>query len=102
MDTIVGMDVVIANGSFIHASPTSYPQLYFALRGAADSFGIVTTFYFQTQPAPEELVNFSFEIPATLDSAAVAANSFLNLQNVVFTPEYFDSNVSLRIYTNGQ
>lgn len=50
MDTIVGLDVTLANGTSIHTSNTSYPEIYFALRGAADSFGIVTTFYLQTYP----------------------------------------------------
>jgi len=28
LDTIIGLDVVLANGSFIHASLTAYPDIY--------------------------------------------------------------------------
>jgi FAD/FMN-containing dehydrogenase len=53
------MDVVLADGRFVHVTPTSYPDLYYALRGAADSIGIITTFHLQTQPAPAHVVSYS-------------------------------------------
>lgn len=28
VDTIVGLDVILANGSFVHASQTEYPDIY--------------------------------------------------------------------------
>ncbi len=28
LDTIVGLDVVLANGSFVHANATSYPDIF--------------------------------------------------------------------------
>lgn len=30
LDTIVALDVVLANGSYIHTTNTSYPEIYFA------------------------------------------------------------------------
>lgn len=29
LDTIVGLDVVLANGSFVHATSTAYPEIYY-------------------------------------------------------------------------
>ena len=29
LDTIVGLDVVLANGSFVHATSTAYPDIYY-------------------------------------------------------------------------
>lgn len=29
LDSIVGLDVVLANGSFVHASTTAYPDIYY-------------------------------------------------------------------------
>ena len=29
LDTIVGLDVVLANGSFVHTTSTAYPDLYY-------------------------------------------------------------------------
>lgn len=101
LDTIVGLDVVLANGSFIHASTTEYPEIYFAMRGAGDSFGIATTFYLQTQPAPAQIVNFLITIPATLDSADIATSAFMTLQNWVLTSSLVDNNLSFGIYTDG-
>lgn len=48
LDMIVALNVVLANGSFIHATETTYPDIYYALHGAAGSFGIITTFHLQT------------------------------------------------------
>jgi hypothetical protein len=95
------MDVVLANGSYVHATPSSYPDLFFALRGAAESFGIILTFYLQTLPAPSSVINFSFSIPAVLSSASVAANAFLNLQNFALTSPLVNRNISFGIYTDG-
>lgn len=102
LDTIVAMDVVLANGSFVHATPSSYPDIFFALRGAADSFGVITTFYLQTLPAPSSIINFSVTIPAVLSSASTVANAFLNLQNLVLTSPLINRNISFGIYTDGR
>ena len=61
MDRIIGMDVVLADGSVVHATDVDTPDLFFALRGAAESFGIVTTFHLQTYPAPDAVVFWSYD-----------------------------------------
>lgn len=101
LDTIVRMDAVLANGTSVCTSATDYPDLFFALRGAADSIAIVTKFYLQTLPAPDSIVNFAISIPATLSSADTAANSFLKLQEFVLESEYVSGNISFGIYTDG-
>ena len=74
LDTIVGLDVVLANGSFVRASEDESPDLFYALRGAADSFGIITTFYLQTQPAPDSIVYWHYDLdPSVLNGSGVAA-----------------------------
>ena len=40
--------VVLANGSIVHANTTSNPNLYFALRGGGNNYGIVTRFDLNT------------------------------------------------------
>ncbi|XVU23549.1 FAD-binding oxidoreductase [Actinoplanes sp. CA-054009] len=51
---IEGIDVVTADGSLVHASPTSHEDLFWAARGAGPGFfGVVTRFYLRTIPAPE-------------------------------------------------
>ncbi|KAL8752944.1 MAG: hypothetical protein Q9184_005569, partial [Pyrenodesmia sp. 2 TL-2023] len=95
LDTIVGLDVVLANGSFIHTTTTSYTDIFWALRGAADSIGIITTFYFQTQPAPSSVVNWVYEIPMT--SPNVAAASFAHIQSFALNASVIDDRIGFGV-----
>lgn len=101
LDTIVALDVVLANGSYIHATATQYPEVFFAMRGAGDSFGIVTHFYLQTNPAPSSIINFAASIPAVLNDVETVTNAFLKLQATVFDSTYIDGNITFGIYTDG-
>jgi hypothetical protein len=56
------MTVVLANSSVVTASATQNPDLFWALRGAGGSFGIVTDYKFKTFTAPEQIINFSYDI----------------------------------------
>lgn len=42
LDNVRSFEIVLANGSIVQASPSSYPDLYKALRGGGANFGIVT------------------------------------------------------------
>jgi hypothetical protein len=95
------VDVVLANGTYVHATSTSYPEVYFAVRGAADSFGIVTTFYLQTVSAPATTINFYVGLNSVLSSATTAATAFLKLQNFALNSQYMDRNLNFGIYTDG-
>jgi FAD/FMN-containing dehydrogenase len=76
LDSIVGLDVVLADGSYIHANASKFPDVFFALRGAADSFGVITYFHLQTRPAPSSIVTFSASIPDALKNPNSLAVSF--------------------------
>ncbi|KAL8912101.1 MAG: hypothetical protein Q9171_002817 [Xanthocarpia ochracea] len=102
LDTIVGLDVVLANGSSVKATSTAYPDIYYALRGAAESFGIVTSFYLQTQPAPSSVINWSFSIPNMFSSAATSANNFLHIQKFAQNASVVDRNLGMGMYMDGQ
>ncbi|RFU24040.1 hypothetical protein B7463_g12296, partial [Scytalidium lignicola] len=47
LDNVRNFEVVLANGSVVNASQTTHPDLYFALRGGGNNFGIVTRFDFE-------------------------------------------------------
>lgn len=90
LDHVMGADVVLANGSFIHVSAEEYPDIYYALRGAADSIGIIIYFYFSTKPAPSSVVNWSYTIPGMYDSAAKSAAVFKTIQDFALNPSIVD------------
>jgi hypothetical protein len=94
------MDVILADGRHIHTTPTSSPDIYYALRGAADSIGIVTTFYLQTQPAPPQVVSYSASFATALASADTAANIILCLQEFALSSAHMDRNITLEVYMN--
>ncbi|KAF4633494.1 hypothetical protein G7Y89_g4636 [Cudoniella acicularis] len=47
-DNVLSYQVVLADGSIIEATSTSYSDLYRALKGGSSNFGIVTQYTFQT------------------------------------------------------
>lgn len=98
MDQVVAADVVLANGTLVKTSSTAYPDIFWAIRGAADSIGIVTTFYLQTRPAPASIVNFAFFLDHAFDSSSKFTSTFAHLQDVATNASVIDSKVSFAIY----
>lgn len=51
-DNVASYQVVIANGQVVTASPSQNSDLYWALRGGGNNFGIVVDFELETIPLP--------------------------------------------------
>lgn len=94
------MDVVLSNGTQVHISRTSHPGIFFALRGAADSFGIITTFYLQTSRAPESVTSYVSTFNSSLTSPSSAASILLQLQSFALTSPLMNRDITLEIYMN--
>lgn len=60
LDHVVGATVVLANGSIVTVSDTENADLFWALKGAGASFGIITEFKIRTHPAPDNMVQYSY------------------------------------------
>ncbi|MEM7335853.1 MAG: FAD-binding oxidoreductase [Chloroflexota bacterium] len=53
-ENVLGLDIVTADGEFVHASETENSDLYWAARGSGPGFfGIVVRFYLQLHPKPK-------------------------------------------------
>lgn len=52
---LLSMDLVLADGSWVTASPVANPDLFWAARGAGDNFGVVTSFEAILHPIPSDV-----------------------------------------------
>ena len=50
IDSLLGADLVLADGTFVHADQEHHPDLFWALRGGGGNFGVVTSFDFRLHP----------------------------------------------------
>ncbi|KPM34204.1 hypothetical protein AK830_g12369 [Neonectria ditissima] len=90
LDWLVGASVVLADGTLAHCSATEHQDLFWAVRGAGSSFGVVAELEFATFAAPGQVTPFSIELDWDWDEAvagikalqdmAVAAPAELNMQ----------------------
>ena len=53
IDNLLGVDMVLADGSFVTANAEDHPDLFWAIRGGGGNFGIVTSFLYRACPVKE-------------------------------------------------
>lgn len=64
IDNLLSCEVVLGDGQIVRASATEYPDLFWALRGAGQNFGVVTEFEYQAwdqRPMYAGLAAFSLD-----------------------------------------
>ncbi|KAL1733556.1 hypothetical protein EV714DRAFT_281638 [Schizophyllum commune] len=76
LDRVVSETVVLGNGSVVTASKDENADLFWGLRGAGASLGIVASFVFATEPAPPQATAFWYNWDFTAAEAARAISSF--------------------------
>lgn len=76
VDFIESAEIVLADSSLVTASSTENTDLFWALRGAGMSYGIVTSFQFRTFVPPEENVMFYYPYVWTREQATPGWTAF--------------------------
>ncbi len=56
LDNVRAVDIVTADGRYLHADPDENPDLYWGVRGGGGNFGIITNFEFELHPMQREVV----------------------------------------------
>ncbi|KAJ3992064.1 hypothetical protein F5050DRAFT_1019795 [Lentinula boryana] len=79
LDTIFAINAVLANGTIVRASEDSYPDLFWALKGAAPSFAITTSIEVNTYAAPSYAIVMQYTW-SNMDYE-IAAKSMYSFQN---------------------
>lgn len=79
--------MVLASGEIIKVTRTSYPDLYWAMRGAGKNFGIVTSFEFEAFEQGQ-MWGGSIQYPGEQEDAVLEA---LDKYNRISTDEYAEA-----------
>jgi hypothetical protein len=76
-DNVASYEIVTASGIILKVSPTLFPDLYWALRGGGNNFGVVTRFELETFPQGlmwgGTRVHLQPDYPALIDAFATMA-----------------------------
>ncbi|AQZ61666.1 putative oxidoreductase [[Actinomadura] parvosata subsp. kistnae] len=59
-DSVLRAEVLLADGRHVTASPSSHPELFWALRGGGAGFGVVTSLEFRLHPVSEVFAGFVY------------------------------------------
>ncbi|KAJ5225248.1 hypothetical protein N7468_006473 [Penicillium chermesinum] len=84
LDHVIEAQVVLANSSIVRASETENPDVFWAIKGAAASFGIVTEFKLLTHATLKNAIQYTYQL--NFGSTADRAQLFKDWQKLVYTP----------------
>jgi FAD/FMN-containing dehydrogenase len=92
IDSLIGAEVVTADGRVLHVDATHHPDLFWALRGGGGNFGVATSFRLRLHPVAS-VTGGMLLLPATartltgfVAAAAAAPDDLSAIANVVAAP----------------
>ncbi|PVH77335.1 Glucooligosaccharide oxidase [Cadophora sp. DSE1049] len=95
LDNLVEATVVLANSTVVTASATQNTDLFWGIRGAGASFGIITQYKFQTFPAPSGNTIFSYNYNFNQAQAAAMHKVLQDYANTTMPAE-----MNMRMFVN--
>ena len=98
LDTITALDVALPDGRILHVTEESDADGFFALRGAAESYGVVTSFHFATQPAPESTISFTYAFGGGVIGNLAAVDIMCHLTEFALNASVVDERVTFGVY----
>ncbi|KAL6909228.1 hypothetical protein GGI43DRAFT_171929 [Trichoderma evansii] len=84
LDHVVEVEVVTGNGTIVRANENDYSDLFWGIRGAGASMGIVTEFVFRTHPEPGSVVDYTYAF--SFGNQSDMAPVFAQWQDLVYDP----------------
>lgn len=97
LDWLVGATVVLANSSVVECSSVENTDLFWAIRGAGSSMGVVAEMRFETFEAPDEVTYFIAQVPW---KNTTAVDGFRALQE--FAAEQMPAELNMRLFITRQ
>ncbi|OTB02634.1 putative glucooligosaccharide oxidase [Hypoxylon sp. CI-4A] len=97
LDWVNGMDVLLANGTIIHASQTENKDVYWGLLGAGSNFGIVLNYELNTFEAPANVTWFVVNLPLKQNTTVAALES---IEDYVLNTQ--PAELNMRLYATRQ
>ncbi|OIW29381.1 FAD-binding domain-containing protein [Coniochaeta ligniaria NRRL 30616] len=98
VDWMVGATVVLANSTVVNASATENPDLFWAIRGAGSSMGIVSSFQFKTFVVPDTVTFFVASAPWGAQGKAL--NGLRAVQE--FALNTMPAELNMRVFITGK
>ncbi|KAL0574870.1 hypothetical protein V5O48_007097 [Marasmius crinis-equi] len=104
LDTIKAINTVFANGTTARITADNFPDLFWALRGAAPSFGITTSIEVETFPAPQHALIYSYTWSLAAEAAGQALLDFQSFALITpdLPPEYRSGLTWTKSNTSGE
>src|SRR5215813_10837460 len=98
VDNLISADVIAADGSFHHASATTNPDLFWALRGGGGNFGVATSFEYRLHPLNPTVVAGHLEFPR----AQIRDSIEFYAKLMSSAPRELSADLGLSPYENGK
>lgn len=85
LDHVIEVEVVTADGEIQRASETENSDLFWALRGAGASFGVITEFVVKTHAEPGDVVEYSYSF--SFGTQSEMASVYQQWQELIGDPD---------------